>query len=197
MEAMRLVNPMSVFQFIDKLNAAGIPAAREPKLKTELLPDENGVLQETEVQYSDKLSTTEQLIHRNQRLCDAIVKTAMAFYGVGQKELDQYIKTAEGKGEVAERVSVIQALKHYVRDWSADGEHERRTFPCILETVRKLSTEPPRENGGRFRVLLPGAGLGRLGYEIDRTGAKSVVKYKFAFQWCERQVRDPVFLSQR
>ncbi|RXW21281.1 hypothetical protein EST38_g4567 [Candolleomyces aberdarensis] len=32
-------------------------------------------------------------------------------------------------------------------------------------------------------------------YETDRTGARSVVKYKFAFQWCERQ-GEPWWLSQ-
>jgi len=65
---------------------------------------------------------------------------------------------------------VVQALKHFVRDWSEDGEHERAaTFPQILDTLNTLY--PSREG---VRVLVPGAGLGRLTYELATMGFDTV-----------------------
>ena len=94
------------------------------------------------------------------------MQSALQFYNISRQKLDEYIKSAEAKGEVAERISVSQALKHFVRDWSAEGEHERKTFSCILDTIDHYSAGANRSVEKPLKVLLPGAGLGRLGYEI-------------------------------
>lgn len=70
-------------------------------------------------------------------------------------------------GRPAERISVAQSLKHFVRDWAASGANERdAAFPCILEALRGLSQGHPRQE--RLKIVLPGAGLGRLGHEIAK-----------------------------
>ena len=54
-EAMRLVNPMTPFDFIDKLAAAGISAAKEPQSDIEMKANAFGVLQPAEVEHSSSL----------------------------------------------------------------------------------------------------------------------------------------------
>lgn len=71
-----------------------------------------------------------------------------------------------------DRTSISQALKHIVRDWSIDGQHERlATYPCILETLKELLHGfLDRGSANPVKVLLPGAGLNRLAHEISLFG---------------------------
>lgn len=124
---------------------------------------------ERAIQYSKKLLNTETLHVKNHQLCKEIVDAAMKFYEVSQDELDVYIRQAENEGRLADRISVQQSLKHFVRDYSVDGSHERLTFPCILGAIQELSSELH----GAANVLVPGAGLGRLGHDIAALGGES------------------------
>jgi hypothetical protein len=112
------------------------------------------------------LNDLEELIYRNEVLCKSIAAHAANFYGIEKKELDAHIKEAEKGGRVADKVSVVQALKHFVRDWSEEGQKERdEAFPCIKSALFDLNLRDA-DNTGSVRVLLPGSGLGRLGHEI-------------------------------
>jgi hypothetical protein len=63
-----------------------------------------------------------------------------------------------------------EALRHFVRDWSAEGAPERATiFGPILNA---LADVPVEERAGK-RVLVPGSGLGRLAWEISELGASA------------------------
>jgi carnosine N-methyltransferase len=94
----------------------------------------------------------------------------MEFYGVSQQELDKHVKAMKKVGRPAERVSVSQALKHFVRDWAASGAHERdAAFPCILQA---LKDQFPGAGEKEVRILFPGAGLGRLGHEVAQLPGK-------------------------
>lgn len=74
-----------------------------------------------------------------------------------------------------DRTSVSQALKHVVRDWSIDGQHERlATYPCILETLKTLCSGPHRARETPIKVMLPGAGLNRLAHEITSLEALQI-----------------------
>lgn len=59
-------------------------------------------------------------------------------------------------------------MKHFIRDWAGEGGHERAPFECILDTVSSIKQE--RNSKHPLKVLLPGAGLGRLAHEIDALG---------------------------
>jgi len=62
---------------------------------------------------------------------------------------------------------VRESLKHMVRDWSSEGANERDVvFSPILAELRKI----PAERRPEHRVLVPGAGLGRLAWEIANMG---------------------------
>ena len=96
-----------------------------------------------------------------------IVKHGKQFYNISQTELDQFIKENEKKGVNTDKTSVSQAMKHFVRDWADEGYEERQdAFPCVLGTLANMS----RTSEQPLRVLLPGAGLGRLAHEVNALG---------------------------
>ena len=64
---------------------------------------------------------------------------------------------------------VQSTLKQLVRDWSSCGAGEReQCYSPILAALQGL--HPLREDRGKVKVLVPGAGLGRLAFEIAREG---------------------------
>lgn len=64
---------------------------------------------------------------------------------------------------------VIVTLKQIIRDWSSEGEEERRTcYGPILAALTDYFKDV--EDRSEIRVLVPGAGLGRLTYEIAERG---------------------------
>jgi hypothetical protein len=104
-------------------------------------------------------------------VCKSIVSNAMHFYNIGQKELDAYARDAEKGGRQADRISVSQTLKHFVRDWADEGSKERSdAFPCILSTVADLKSK--LDGSTSIKILLPGSGLGRLGHEVANLGVR-------------------------
>ncbi|KAK7460430.1 hypothetical protein VKT23_009149 [Stygiomarasmius scandens] len=62
-------------------------------------------------------------------------------------------------------------LKQLVRDWSEEGAEERKMSyePMKEALLAHFSDIPPAERRN-FRVLVPGAGLGRLAYDIANLG---------------------------
>ena len=64
---------------------------------------------------------------------------------------------------------VRSTLRQFAREWSAEGAAERRESfdPLLSELEARL---PLAEQAKPPRVLVPGAGLGRLAYEVARRG---------------------------
>ncbi|KAH6683793.1 hypothetical protein VDGD_07139 [Verticillium dahliae] len=124
------------------------------------------------VGYTKKMDTIASLIEQNHVLCQQIVDGALEFYGVERDEMTRYIEAKEKENKAAERVSVSQALKHYVRDWTVSGLRERdAAFPCIIQSLEQYF---PDRSQGDVKVLLPGAGVGRLGHEVAALGGFEV-----------------------
>lgn len=60
-------------------------------------------------------------------------------------------------------------LRQLVREWSEEGANERAAcFDPIFKELFHLF--PEEEERGNVRILVPGAGLGRLAWEINRFG---------------------------
>jgi hypothetical protein len=113
------------------------------------------------VNYREKLEMIRSTIYVNVKVCDDIVFSALQFYGIDEQELGEHIREAESNGRQPDSYSAGQALKHFVRDWAAEGAKERNdAFPCILSTISSM------------KVLLPGSGVGRLGHEVAKLGGK-------------------------
>ncbi|KAF4840863.1 Carnosine N-methyltransferase [Colletotrichum siamense] len=140
-------------------------------LYTHVPKTQKRVLEKT-IGYSHKFEITEQLHDVNQKLCDEIVQTALEYYEISQEELSAHSKAKDAANQLADRVSVSQALKHFVRDWSTSGQGEREDgFPCIHTTMKSLF---PDRSETDVKVLVPGSGLGRLGHELAGLGGFDV-----------------------
>ncbi|KAF2177219.1 hypothetical protein K469DRAFT_733031 [Zopfia rhizophila CBS 207.26] len=123
---------------------------------------------ESTMGYRKKLIQVEERIFRNEVLCKAIVSHATEFYGIEQKELDAHTKEAEKNNQVADKVSVSQALKQRPR-LGREGIQEREdAFPCILGSLSTLYLDA--DSSKLVKVLLHGASLGRLGHEVASLG---------------------------
>lgn len=125
---------------------------------------------EHHVKYSQKFNRINHILSQNQALCDRIVENALRFYEIGTEELQKHIKDTESTGKKADKIAVSQSLKHIVRDWTKPGAHERDgPFQCLLKTLEQMF--PGRDStSAPIKALLPGAGLGRLGYDIANLG---------------------------
>ncbi|KAG5929019.1 hypothetical protein E4U42_007446 [Claviceps africana] len=139
-----------------------------------LMPKAQKKLLEGHLSYSSKFQKIEEKLARNQHLCDGIVRVSLQFYNIGIDELQKHIRDREAEGRLAEKTSVAQSLKHIVRDWTEEGSCERnKPFACLRDTLEQLF--PDRNiNGQDVKILLPGAGLGRLGHEISHLGGFEV-----------------------
>ena len=61
---------------------------------------------------------------------------------------------------------VQQTIKQFVRDWSSEGAQERdQCYGPILKELQRAFPEPKD-----VKVLVPGAGLGRLAFDIAALG---------------------------
>ena len=105
------------------------------------------------------------MIVKNNEIVQEIINHALEFYDIPFSELQAFIKDAEANGRYGDGTTVNQCLKHFVRDWSDDGSHERvETFPRVLRTLEGLF--PGRSQRSAPKVLVPGSGLGRIAHEI-------------------------------
>ncbi|KAL4248632.1 Carnosine N-methyltransferase [Abortiporus biennis] len=62
-------------------------------------------------------------------------------------------------------------IKQFVRDWSEEGKAERDVcYEPMKKALLEHFSDIPQEERGNFRVLVPGAGLGRLAWDIANLG---------------------------
>ena len=121
--------------------------------------------------YSNSFARVKTLIAHNSGICQGIVASSLATYGLDQDELNDHIQARRSNERKVDRGAVSQALKHLVRDWAPEGDQERNsTFPLILDTM--LEHFASTSSRGQVQVLVPGAGLGRLAHEIAALGRK-------------------------
>ncbi|CAE6518680.1 unnamed protein product [Rhizoctonia solani] len=124
----------------------------------------------TEIGYNTKLDRFREAISMNSLVASKIIGHSML-----QKDSvpsDVGILGAYGANHWSDDgptdlSRVVEALKHCVRDWSIDADEERtRVFTPILNVLRQV---PVHQRSGT-KVLVPGAGLCRLAWEIARMG---------------------------
>ncbi|KAF8161386.1 N2227-like protein-domain-containing protein [Crassisporium funariophilum] len=110
--------------------------------------------------YAKKLDRLRDITSLNATVTDGIVELALEeFPSLSDKDAIHAGSADLGR--------VRESLKHFVRDWSVDGAHERtRTFAPILDLLRAVDPADRR----KMKVLVPGCGLGRLAWEISQLG---------------------------
>lgn len=119
--------------------------------------------------YLAKLDRLDQATLVNSAVAGAIADLATRELGVNATEVDKRSGAARSVFRTRE------VFLHFVRDWSEEGKEEREV---IFEPILRVLEDVPKDGRGGMRVLVPGAGLGRLAWEISQLGTSHV-----CFQW--------------
>ncbi|KJZ75619.1 hypothetical protein HIM_05082 [Hirsutella minnesotensis 3608] len=140
------------------------------------------MLAEPPFNYLETLEKCDDAIDSNAQLARAILQSGLrAFQGMASPSGAQPETASFEKSElvmprqwagVAKHGDIDKArstIRQFFRDWSAAGAPEREA--CYRPVLKALDEERSRMPEGRpLQVLVPGAGLGRLVFELCRNG---------------------------
>lgn len=128
-----------------------------PKRHQQLLPG-----------FCEHLSTIQTCIEHNYEIIKLLIADTDNMF---ENRLDYYdANGAICSASAFDMDKVRSILKQIVRDWSKEGEGERAScYEPVISAIRRFFP-PDQCNVSEVSVLVPGAGLGRLAYEIARLG---------------------------
>ncbi|KAK9374400.1 N2227-like protein-domain-containing protein [Lipomyces chichibuensis] len=112
--------------------------------------------------YTDHLAAIDQAIDINAEFLKLVAR-----YGANEFEAPQDLREWEGATSL-QLDQTRSSIKQIYRDWSAEGAAEREV--CYGRVIRELNNLYSPETRSDVRVLVPGAGLGRLAYDIACEG---------------------------
>ncbi|POS88138.1 hypothetical protein EPUL_000280 [Erysiphe pulchra] len=114
--------------------------------------------------YQDLLNSVDNAIDENSKLSLAIFKAGLQSFDIKVDALE----SCQGKATSNDLEKARSTLRQFYRDWSAEGTVEREaSYGRVLNV---LQAEKLSRSNGKLRVLVPGAGLGRLAFELCRVG---------------------------
>ncbi|KAJ2801296.1 hypothetical protein H4R20_003731 [Coemansia guatemalensis] len=127
----------------------------------------------------DKIKTAERLMRENYRFLLELVRSngfgVMPGRASSLDDLKAWYKDFfEDRMHSPEPIvkegymdKVLSTLKQLVREWSVEGRDERdQTFGPAIDALEREFANVAGESRGGIRVLVPGAGLGRLAFDI-------------------------------
>ncbi|XP_056146449.1 carnosine N-methyltransferase isoform X1 [Lampris incognitus] len=115
------------------------------------------------------LTCLSQCVERNQEILQAIVLNCLhMFENMAYGEEDDLRKVRPSSTFDMDKLK--STIKQFVRDWSEAGQAERES--CYQPLIREIQRLFPSDqyDVSKVSVLVPGAGLGRLAWEIARLG---------------------------
>lgn len=114
----------------------------------------------------DTLERVDDAIDANADIADEILAHGLRAFGLGKDPQSQE-KDWRGAANAEDLNKVHTTIIQFYRDWSAEGANERNA--CIKPVLKDLE-ERFTQNRGDIRILVPGAGLGRLVFELCQQG---------------------------
>jgi hypothetical protein len=119
--------------------------------------------------YLDTLNAVDNAIDENAELAMAIVQTGLESFGFpfgvqNIKDTEPWLGTATSTDLDKAR----STLRQFYRDWSQEGAPERAASYSTI--INDLRTERLALNARPMNVLVPGAGLARLVFELCKDG---------------------------
>eukprot|EP00752_Nemacystus_decipiens_P003400 g3146.t1 len=117
-----------------------------------------------------KLRGMQEGIARNQAFLDAVVDFQDSCSPFPLRESDERGPGEPSRTNAAQVSKINTTLRQCMRDWSDEGEGERRkSYGAVIAELERLCPVDPERKCAR-KVLVPGAGEGRLAYEIVSRG---------------------------
>ncbi|KAK6331876.1 hypothetical protein TWF718_002416 [Orbilia javanica] len=115
-----------------------------------------------------KLEKVDSAIEANATFAEYMLKSGSHSFGVDYHDVEQWKDLATPEDLDKAR----STIKQFVRDWSDEGIVERNmTYGPILDAVERLfGMVTPHCD---VRILVPGAGLGRLAFDLAREGYRT------------------------
>ncbi|KAI7218860.1 N2227-domain-containing protein [Hortaea werneckii] len=106
-------------------------------------------------------------IDANADLAEAIFDIALPSFGFASND-----ESWKGKATPSDMDKARSTLRQFYRDWSIEGLPERHACysPILAALESYVSSQSPAAGRHNTRVLVPGAGLGRLVFEVCRAG---------------------------
>lgn len=115
---------------------------------------------------TETFNSVDEAIGCNANIAEAVLAIGLEMYGIDPASPDW--KGAATSDDMDKAKSTIRQL---YRDWSAEGERERSAsfLPMMSALADAFPKSSPADNH-EINVLVPGAGLGRLVFEVCKAG---------------------------
>jgi carnosine N-methyltransferase len=122
--------------------------------------------------YLDTLNAVDHAIDKNAELSLSILQAGLESFGISQNAHEftdgEGSNNWRGKATSNDLEKARSTLRQFYRDWSAEGSAEREA--CYGPVIKALLSERSARAGANLRVLVPGAGLGRLVFDLCCAG---------------------------
>lgn len=118
--------------------------------------------------FLETLDRVDDAIDQNADLASEILKAGLLSFGLDLEPVDPNMDW-RGAATPSDMDKVRTTIRQFYRDWSAEGMIERSTCydPVMKDLIDKFGEYPHKK---RIKVLVPGAGLGRLVFELCLRG---------------------------
>lgn len=131
------------------------------------------MLAEPPFSYLETLDRVDTAIESNADLARSILRQGLQSFGAeqGSSESGHLLMPEEWAGisKQSDADKARSTLRQFYRDWSAEGKAEREA--CYEPIFRALESQKARHpDGSQLSVLVPGAGLGRLVFDLCHRG---------------------------
>ncbi len=170
---MEVEEELEHFHYLAVLNHFSEYATRHQLILRKYHNDLNGLPEEdTKLisKYYPKLESISKLIDENRLVLDQITashQNALTDLNQIAKDSNCWKKVMASLSSQRAQENIRSLLRQFVRDWSLEGGPERLACYGPVLSVLEKEGKGKKET---LKVLVPGAGLGRLVYEISHLG---------------------------
>lgn len=156
------------------------------------------MLSEPPFSMQETFRAVDDAIDSNADLAEAILQIGLPAFGIDPDD-DSW----KGNARPNDMDNVRSTLKQFYRDWSAEGAPERHTThaPIFNAIEKHLQANTPGEKQ-RYRILVPGAGLGRLvldlclrGYTVEgnEISYQQLIASNYILNYTQHARQHPIF----
>ncbi|XP_072760850.1 carnosine N-methyltransferase [Anoplolepis gracilipes] len=120
--------------------------------------------------YKEHLQEVKRCVENNDQIIKLIIKDVAHIFENVCPTTAQVDSILNPRSVMADQEKVQATIRQLVRDWSVEGTEERKA--CYQPIIDEILYQFPLEHctPSDVHVLVPGAGLGRLAFEIAKRG---------------------------